>query len=206
MKCRHYHAAACSGRFTLGLAVLAAVAACNGPPPLTKGSQPVAKASWLIEKGTVLQLTGDTDVLGRDDLPGETRSTRMPDMVALSDDCWLVVYIEYASPYKRSDRARLVVTRTADAGKTWETQVLSTSRKGDSPRQAGGSMAGGVALIVIGGLLFANTALGMSLDWLEQGWPMGLVLLGAYLVYASAAAKRTAAAPRARMEDPAERA
>jgi TM2 domain-containing membrane protein YozV len=72
--------------------------------------------------------------------------------------------------------------------------------------KAGGSMAGGVALIVIGGLLFANTALGMSLDWLEQWWPMGLVLLGAYLVYASAAAKRTAAAPRARMEDPAERA
>jgi TM2 domain-containing membrane protein YozV len=68
-----------------------------------------------------------------------------------------------------------------------------------------GSMAGGVALIVIGGLLFANTALGMSLDWLEQWWPMGLVLLGAYLVYASATAKRTAAAPRARMEEPAER-
>jgi len=69
-----------------------------------------------------------------------------------------------------------------------------------------GSMAGGIALIAIGGLLFANTALGISLDWLEQWWPMGLVLLGAYLVYASAAAKRTAAAPRARMEDPAERA
>lgn len=71
--------------------------------------------------------------------------------------------------------------------------------------KGGGSMAGGVALIVIGGLLFANTALGMSLDWLEAWWPMGLVLLGAYLVYASAAAKRSAAAPRPRMEDPAGR-
>ncbi len=52
-----------------------------------------------------------------------------------------------------------------------------------------GSMAGGVALIGLGVLLFANTALGMSLDWLEQWWPMGLVLLGAYLVYASVASK-----------------
>lgn len=53
-----------------------------------------------------------------------------------------------------------------------------------------GSMAGGIALIGIGLLFFANTALGMSLDWLEQWWPMGLVLLGVYLVYASIAAKQ----------------
>jgi hypothetical protein len=53
-----------------------------------------------------------------------------------------------------------------------------------------GSLVGGVALIAVGLLLFANTALGMSLDWLEQWWPMGLVLLGAYLVYPSVAGKR----------------
>jgi photosystem II stability/assembly factor-like uncharacterized protein len=123
------------------LIAIAALPACNGPAGVTKGPQPVAKEPWLIEKGKVLQLTGETDVLGRRDLPGETRSTRMPDMVALSDDCWLVVYIEYATPYKRGDWARLVVTRTADAGKTWQTQVLSTSRKGDRPGKAGGSMA-----------------------------------------------------------------
>jgi hypothetical protein len=65
--------------------------------------------------------------------------------------------------------------------------------------KAHGSLAGGVALIAIGLLLFANTALGMSLDWLDQWWPMGLVLLGAYLVYGSLASKRSAAtssAPR----------
>jgi hypothetical protein len=60
--------------------------------------------------------------------------------------------------------------------------------------KAHGSLGGGIALIVVGLLLFANTALGMSLDWLEQWWPMGLVLGGAYLVYMNAAAKKNAGA------------
>lgn len=64
-----------------------------------------------------------------------------------------------------------------------------------------GSLAGGIALIAVGLLLFANTALGMSLDWVEQWWPMGLVLLGAYLVYGSVTAKRQAA-PRPRAQEP----
>jgi len=63
--------------------------------------------------------------------------------------------------------------------------------------KTGGSMAGGITLIVIGLLLFANTALGMSLDWLEKWWPMGLVLLGAWLVYRNVSEKRGVAAPRA---------
>lgn len=46
-----------------------------------------------------------------------------------------------------------------------------------------GSLAGGVVLIGLGLLLFANTALGMSLEWLERWWPMALVLAGGYLVY-----------------------
>ncbi len=54
----------------------------------------------------------------------------------------------------------------------------------------GGSLVGGIGLVAVGLLLFANTALGMSLDWLEQWWPMGLVLLGAYLIYANQTAKR----------------
>ncbi|MGE5359918.1 MAG: LiaI-LiaF-like domain-containing protein [Bacteroidales bacterium] len=56
-----------------------------------------------------------------------------------------------------------------------------------------GSLIGGIALIAVGGLVLANTAFGMSLDWLEQWWPASLVLLGAYLVYASFAARRKAA-------------
>ncbi len=45
-----------------------------------------------------------------------------------------------------------------------------------------GSVTGGVALIAFGVLLLSNTLFGLSLDWLESWWPMGLVGLGAYLV------------------------
>ncbi len=53
-----------------------------------------------------------------------------------------------------------------------------------------GSLVGGIALVAVGLLAFANTALGMSLDWLEQWWPMALVLLGLYLVYANVSSRR----------------
>lgn len=67
--------------------------------------------------------------------------------------------------------------------------------------RAGGSMAGGVALILLGALLLANTVWGVSLDWLDQWWPMAFVLLGGWLVYASASAKRSAP-PAAQTEQP----
>ena len=47
----------------------------------------------------------------------------------------------------------------------------------------GGSLAGGVVLIIVGVVLLSNTALGFSLDWLEQWWPAAPILFGAYLVY-----------------------
>ena len=46
-----------------------------------------------------------------------------------------------------------------------------------------GSIAGGIALIAVGLLFFAHTRFGISLDWLEQWWPVALVLMGAYLLY-----------------------
>ncbi len=66
--------------------------------------------------------------------------------------------------------------------------------------KAQGSMAGGVVLIGVGLLLFANTALGVSLDWLEYWWPMALVLLGAWLVYRNVSEKRATPAPPAPVE------
>ncbi len=73
--------------------------------------------------------------------------------------------------------------------------------------KAHGSLAGGVGLILVGLLLFANTAFGVSLDWLEQWWPMGLVLLGAWLVYGSVTGekRRAATPPRAPAVEPSER-
>jgi hypothetical protein len=49
----------------------------------------------------------------------------------------------------------------------------------------GGSLAGGVALVAIGLIVFSNTMFGFSLEWLERWWPIGLVAAGAYLIYSS---------------------
>jgi hypothetical protein len=47
---------------------------------------------------------------------------------------------------------------------------------------SGGSITGGMFLIVLGGILLANTALGISLAWLEDWWPLLPILFGVYLV------------------------
>ena len=49
--------------------------------------------------------------------------------------------------------------------------------------ESSGSIAGGAALIAVGLLFFAHTRFGMSLEWLEQWWPVALILMGAYLLY-----------------------
>lgn len=50
----------------------------------------------------------------------------------------------------------------------------------------GGSVAGGLAFVVAGLILLANTRFGMSLDWLEDWWPAALVFFGCYLIYRAA--------------------
>lgn len=78
-------------------------------------------------------------------------------------------------------------------------QALSGLRPMDLPEDGRvpvrfGSMAGGVALIVAGLVLFSNTMFGVPLDWLARWWPIALVAVGAWLVYADRRAKETAAA------------
>ncbi len=46
-----------------------------------------------------------------------------------------------------------------------------------------GSLIGGIALIVFGALMFAHTKFDISLDWMEDWWPIALVFAGAYLIY-----------------------
>ncbi len=53
----------------------------------------------------------------------------------------------------------------------------------------GGSLFGGIALIVLGGLALAYTRFHVSMVWLERWWPAALVILGAYLIYKSLGAK-----------------
>ncbi len=47
----------------------------------------------------------------------------------------------------------------------------------------GGSLAGGVSITAVGVILLLHTRFGMSLDWIEDWWPAGLILFGAYLVW-----------------------
>lgn len=46
----------------------------------------------------------------------------------------------------------------------------------------GGLVPVGVVLVAVGGIFLTNTAFGYSLRWLEDWWPMGPILLGAYLI------------------------
>lgn len=45
-----------------------------------------------------------------------------------------------------------------------------------------GSMAGGVVLVVLGGLLLLNRLFDISLDWIADWWPLGVVALGIWLI------------------------
>ena len=45
----------------------------------------------------------------------------------------------------------------------------------------GGSTVGGVVVALVGILLLAHTAFGMSLAWLKEWWPVAVILFGGYL-------------------------
>ncbi|HEY3383594.1 MAG TPA: DUF5668 domain-containing protein [Vicinamibacterales bacterium] len=54
----------------------------------------------------------------------------------------------------------------------------------DFPLSMGrGSLGGGIALIVVGAVMLSNTLFGVSLDWLEQWWPVAFIAVGAWLLY-----------------------
>ena len=46
-----------------------------------------------------------------------------------------------------------------------------------------GSLVGGILLVGLGVLILLRTRFDMDMYWLEQWWPLGLVGLGAWLVY-----------------------
>ena len=54
----------------------------------------------------------------------------------------------------------------------------------ESPDSAGSLIIGAV-LVAIGIVALSHTTLGLSLDWLNNWWPLGLVLIGGYLIYRS---------------------
>lgn len=49
----------------------------------------------------------------------------------------------------------------------------------------GGSRFAGIALIVIGALAFMRTKFDVSMEWLQDWWPLILIIIGAYILYNS---------------------
>jgi hypothetical protein len=50
---------------------------------------------------------------------------------------------------------------------------------------SGGAMFGGWVLMIVGIFALANTVFDVSLQWLEDWWPLGLVAAGGWLIYRS---------------------
>jgi hypothetical protein len=48
-----------------------------------------------------------------------------------------------------------------------------------------GSLAGGVFLIIVGGIALGYTRFGLPLGWIEHWWPLALILMGAWLLFQS---------------------
>lgn len=46
-----------------------------------------------------------------------------------------------------------------------------------------GTVLGGAVLIVVGLVLLSRTLMGVSLEWLEDWWPVAIVLFGGYLIF-----------------------
>ena len=60
-----------------------------------------------------------------------------------------------------------------------------------------GSVAGGLAMIVVGGVLLSNTLFGVPLDWLERWWPVAFLVVGGWLLYPTLPNRRKPAEPPA---------
>lgn len=55
-----------------------------------------------------------------------------------------------------------------------------------------GTIAGGVTLAVIGFILLLNTRFRVSLEWVEEWWPLAFILFGGYLVWKALQEKSSA--------------
>jgi hypothetical protein len=55
-----------------------------------------------------------------------------------------------------------------------------------------GTLAGGVALVLVGVIALSHTLFGMPLEWIEKWWPLALIGVGAWLIYPTVAGKKKA--------------
>jgi len=85
-------------------------------------------------------------------------------------------------------------------------QALSGLRPMDLPENQRtpewhGSLVGGACLVLFGIVLFFHTMFGMSMEWVMRWWPLALVLVGVWLVYASIQSRTVASNPAAPPSD-----
>ena len=53
-----------------------------------------------------------------------------------------------------------------------------------------GTLAGGIALVLVGAIALSHTLFGVPLEWLDKWWPLAVIGLGAWLAYPSIAKKK----------------
>ena len=53
-----------------------------------------------------------------------------------------------------------------------------------------GTLAGGVALVIVGAIALSHTLFGVPLEWLDKWWPLAVIGLGAWLAYPAIAGKK----------------
>ena len=53
-----------------------------------------------------------------------------------------------------------------------------------------GTLAGGIALVIVGVIALSHTLFGVSLEWLDKWWPVALVGVGVWLAYPAVAGKK----------------
>ena len=100
-----------------------------------------------------------------------------------------------SEPMLRLFRAFFCLYNISGAGRraAYYNQVLEGDNQVQLPKgflaPGGGSLPGGMFLIIVGGILLANTALDIPLDWLEEWWPLAPILFGIYLVVKAAKEK-----------------
>jgi hypothetical protein len=71
-------------------------------------------------------------------------------------------------------RQATLYNQALEGGRLEEPDVVSTRTRG--------SIGGGAALVILGSILLAHTAFGMTLRWVEDWWPLAPILVGVFLI------------------------
>ena len=53
-----------------------------------------------------------------------------------------------------------------------------------------GTLAGGIALVIVGAIALSHTLFGVPLEWLDKWWPLAVIGVGAWLAYPAIAGKK----------------